>query len=124
MEVNTADKASNANGHPSKDSDDRIDVENMNVVEPDMIHDGSKTNDANAEQTKSMLDDDFEMNDVSTTIEQDLQVEAVCDSVEIDKANKTTDANGHASTDSDDRINVGNITINEGRDFMIQDSLK
>jgi hypothetical protein len=35
-----------------------------------MIHDGPKTNDANVKQTESMIDDDVEMNDVSTTIEQ------------------------------------------------------
>jgi hypothetical protein len=58
VKVNTADKATDANGHPSKDSDDRIDVENMDVDKPDMIHDGAKTNDANAEQTESIVDDD------------------------------------------------------------------
>jgi hypothetical protein len=49
VKVNTADKATDANGHPSKDSDDRIGAENMNVDQPNMIHDGSKTNDTNAE---------------------------------------------------------------------------
>ncbi len=109
MEVNTADKATEANGNPSKDSDDRIDVENMDVDKPEdiVIHDGSKANDAHVEQTESMVDDDFEMNDVSTTIEQDLQVEAVCNSVDMDKPDKTTDAYGHASTNSDDRLMWG-----------------
>jgi hypothetical protein len=88
-----------------------------------MIHDSSKTNDANAEQTELMVDDDFEMNDASPTIEQYLQVEAVRDSVEMDKADKATDAYGHASTDSDDGITVGNIAIDERRDLMIQDGL-
>ena len=46
------------------------------------------------------------------------------DNVELDKKDKAYNADGHVSTGSDDRINVGNITINEGRDFMIQDSLK
>ncbi len=46
VEVNIADKA--ANGHPSKDSDNRINAENMDVDEPDMIHGGSETNDATA----------------------------------------------------------------------------
>ena len=70
MEVNIADKATDANGHPSKDYDDRIDAEDMDHVdEPDIIHDSSKTNDANAEQTESMVDDDVEMNDVFTIIE-------------------------------------------------------
>ncbi len=89
----------------------------MDVDEPDIIHDGSKTH--HAEQTESTVDDDVEMNDVSMTIEQGLQVEAVCDSVEVDKADKTTDAYGHASTDSYDRINCGIIAMDEGRDLLI-----
>jgi hypothetical protein len=56
VEVNIAEKATDTNGHPSKDSDDRIDVESMDVDEPDMIHDDSKTNNSNAEQTESMVD--------------------------------------------------------------------
>ncbi len=71
-----------------------------------------------------MVDDDFEMNDASTTIEQVLQLEAVCDSVEVDIADKTTDAYGHASTDSDDRIDVENIANDDGRYLMIQDGLE
>ncbi len=104
VEVNTVDKANDANGHPSKDSDDRIDAKNMNVDEPNMIHECYKTNNANAEQIESMVDDDVEQNDVSTTIDQGLQEETVSDDVEMEKADKTTDAFGHASTDSDDRI--------------------
>jgi hypothetical protein len=50
------------------------------------------------------------MNDASMTIEQELQVEAALDSVEVDKADTTTDAYDHASTDSDDRIDVDNIS--------------
>jgi hypothetical protein len=42
----------------------------------------------------------------------------------MDKVDKTTDAYGHASIDSDDRINEGNITIDEGRDFLIQDGVE
>jgi hypothetical protein len=77
VKVNTVDKANYANGHPSQDSDVRIDAENMNVDEPYIIHDSSKTNDANAEQTESMVDDDIEQNDVSTNINQGLQKESV-----------------------------------------------
>ncbi len=101
MKVNTTDKATDANGHPNKDSDNRIDSENMVVDEPEdfIIHDGSKTNDANSEQIELTVDDDFEMNDASTTIEQDLHIESVCDSVEVDKADTTTDAYGHTMRD-------------------------
>ncbi len=97
VEVNTGEKAHDATGQPSQDSDDRIDAENMNVDEPDIIHDSSKTNDANAEQTESMVDDDVEQNDVSTNINQGLQKETVSDDVEMEKADKTTDAFGHAN---------------------------
>ncbi len=111
-EVNTFDKATDANGDPSKDSDHTTEVENMTVDEPDCIfdsvevntvgeendvhglcsqetgvqidrknsnvdepniHDSSKTNDANAEQTNSIVDDDVEQNDVSQNIIQGLK---------------------------------------------------
>jgi hypothetical protein len=124
VEVNTVDKANDANGHPSKDSDDRIDAENMNVDEPDMIHDSSKTNDANAEKTESMVDDDVEQNDVSTTIDQGLQEGTVSDDVEMEKADKTTDALAHASTDSDDGIDEGNTIIDQRRDYLFKMVLK
>jgi hypothetical protein len=119
VEVNTVDKATDAHGHPSKDSNDRNEAENMDVDEPDMIHEGSETNDANAKQPESIVDNDVEMNDISTTIEQGLQEEAVFDSVEMDKVDKTTDAFGHSSTDSDDKINERNTIIDQGRDFFI-----
>ncbi len=64
----TVNKTNDANSHPSQDSDDRIDAENSNVDEPDIIHDSSKTNDANAEQTESMVNDDVEQNHVFTYI--------------------------------------------------------
>ncbi len=124
VEVNTVDKANEANGHPSQGSDDRIDAENMNVDEPDIIRDSSKTNDANAEQTESMVDDDVEQNDVSTNINQGLQKEIVSDDVEMEKADKTTDAFGCASTDCDDRIDEGNTIIDQGRDLFIQDGVQ
>ncbi len=54
------DKATDADGHPSKYSNDRIDVENMDVDEPNMIHDSSETKDVNPKQTESMVDDDVE----------------------------------------------------------------
>ncbi len=61
VKVDAADKATDANGHPSIDSDDRIDVENMVIDESEdfMIHDRFETNDANAEQTELMVDDDL-----------------------------------------------------------------
>jgi hypothetical protein len=58
VEVNTVGEANDVNGHPSQEIAVQIDAENSNVDEPDIIHDSSKTNDANAEQTESMVDDD------------------------------------------------------------------
>jgi hypothetical protein len=46
-----------------------------------------------------MFPDGLEMNDTSMTIEQQLQVQCALDSVEVDTADKATDANGHPSTD-------------------------
>jgi hypothetical protein len=37
MEVDTEDKATDANGHPGTDSDDRFDAENMANNEPKLI---------------------------------------------------------------------------------------
>jgi hypothetical protein len=121
VEVNRVDKANDAYGHPSQDSDDRIDVENSNVDEPAIIDDSSKTNDANAEQTQSMVDDDVEQNDLSTNINQDLQKDTISDDVEMEKPDKTTDAFGHVDTDCDDRIDEENTVIDQGRDLSIQD---
>ncbi len=113
VEVNTVDKANDTNGHPSKDSDDRINAENMNVEEPDIIYNSSKINDANAEQTELMVDDNVEQNDVSTNINQSLQKETVSDDVEIEKVDKTTDTFGHASTYCDDRKGLQKETVSD-----------
>jgi hypothetical protein len=60
-----------AKGHPNQESDVTIGAENSNIYEPDIIHDSSKTIDANAEPTESIDDDDVEHNDVSQNIIQD-----------------------------------------------------
>jgi hypothetical protein len=52
----------------SQEFDVQIDAENSNIDKPDIIHDSSKTNDANVEQIESMVDDDVEQNDVSHNI--------------------------------------------------------
>jgi hypothetical protein len=84
-------------------------------------HDSSKTNDANAEQTESMVDDDVEQNDVSQNIIQGLQKETVSDDVEMEKADETTDAtSGHVNRDCDDRIDEENTIIDQGKDLTIQ----
>jgi hypothetical protein len=124
VEVNTVDKANDANGHPSQDSNVTIDVENSNVDGPDIIHRSSKTNDANAEQSESMVDDDVEQNDVSTNINQGLQKETVSDGIEMEKADEITDAFGHVNKDCDDRANKENTIIDQGRDLSIHDGVE
>ena len=65
VEVNMVGEANDVNGHPSQEIDVQIDAENSNIDQPDIIHDSSKTNDAIAEQTESIVVDDIEQNDVS-----------------------------------------------------------
>jgi hypothetical protein len=68
VEVNTVGEANDVNGHPSPEIDVQIDAKNSSVDEPDIVHICFKTNDANAEQTESIVDDDVEKNDVSQNI--------------------------------------------------------
>ncbi len=123
-EANTVGEANDANGHPSQKSDVTIDAENSNVGESDIIHYNSKTNDVNAEQTESMVDDDNEHNDVSQNIIQGLQKETVSDDIEMEKANETTDATGCANKDCDDRIDEENTIMEQGKDLSIQDGVE
>ncbi len=71
-----------------------------------------------------MVDDDVEQNDVSTNINQDLQKETDSDDVEMEKADKTTDAFGHVNKDCDDRIDEENTIIDQRRDLSIQDGVE
>ena len=57
-------EANDVHGHSSQEIGVHIDRENSNVDEPN-IHDSSKTNDDNAEQIESIVDNDVEQNDVS-----------------------------------------------------------
>jgi hypothetical protein len=66
-DVNTVSEANDIHGHSSQEIGVKIDRENSNVDEPN-IHDSSKINDGNAEQTESMVDDDVEQNDVFQNI--------------------------------------------------------
>ncbi len=65
MEISIVGEANDTNGHPSQESDVTVNAENINVDEPDIIYDRSKTIDTIAEQTESIVDDDFDHNDVS-----------------------------------------------------------
>jgi hypothetical protein len=120
VEVNTVGEANDVNGHPGQEIDVQIDAENSNVDEPDIIHDSSKTNDANDEQTESIVDDDVEQNDVYQNTIQGLQKETVSDDVEMEKADETTDASSHVHKDCDDRIDGETTIIDLGKDLSIQ----
>ncbi len=110
MEVNTIDEANDTNAHPSQESDVTVNAENSNIDEPDIIHEGSKTIDTNAEQTESMVDDDVEHNGVS---QKELPVQCTLDSEEVNTVDKTTDVNGDPSKDSDHTIDEENMTVDE-----------
>ncbi len=96
VEVNTVGKANDVHGHSSQEMDVQIDVENSNIDESN-IHDSSKTNNGNAEQTESMVDDDVEQNDVSQNIIQGLQSKTVSDDVGMEKADETTNVSGETT---------------------------
>jgi hypothetical protein len=81
-------------------------VENSNIDEPN-IYDSSKTNDGNAEQTDSIVDD-VEQNDVSQNIIQGLQNKSVSDDVGMEKADETTNVCGETTI------------IDLGKDLSIQ----
>jgi hypothetical protein len=87
VEVNTVGEENDVHGLCSQETGVQIDRENSNVDEPN-IHDSSKTNDANAEQTNSVVDDDVEQNDVSQNIIQGLQNKAVSNDVGMEKADE------------------------------------
>ncbi len=87
VEVNTVGEENDVHGLCSQETGVQIDRENSNVDEPN-IHDSSKTNDANSEQTNSIVDDDVEKNDVSQNIIQSLQHKLVGNDVGMEKADE------------------------------------
>ncbi len=88
-DLNTVSKTNDVHGHSSQEIGVQIDRENSNVDEPN-IHDSSKTNDGNAEQTDSIVDDNVEQKDVSQNIIQGLQNITVSEDVGMEKADETT----------------------------------
>jgi hypothetical protein len=88
VEVNTVGEENDVHGLCSQETGVQIDKGNSNVDEPN-IHDSSKTNDANAEQTNSIVDDDVEQNEVSQNIIQGLQNKTVSNDIGMEKADET-----------------------------------
>jgi hypothetical protein len=100
-------------------ADNNEESDHVNKVNEDV------KNKAIDEESDLMIHDSFEENDASTTIEQELQIEVdALDNVEDDKVDKANNADGHASTDSDDRINVENKANDERAESMIYDGFE
>ncbi len=95
-DLKTVSEANDVHGHSSQEIGVLIDRENSNIDEPN-IHDSSKTNDGNAEQTDLIVDDDVEQNDVSQNIIQGLQKKTVSKDVGMKKADETTNVNRETS---------------------------
>jgi hypothetical protein len=80
----TVSEANDVHGHSSQEIGVQTDRENSNVDEPN-IHDSSKTNHGNAEQTDSIVDDDVEQNNVPQNIIQGLQNKTVSKDIGMEK---------------------------------------
>jgi hypothetical protein len=111
VEVNAVGEENDVHGHCSQETGAQIDRKNSNVDEPN-IRDSSKTNDANAEQTNSIVADDVEQNDVSENIIQGLQKKTISKDVGMEKANETTDVCGETTI------------IDLGKDLSIQSGVE
>ncbi len=110
-DLNTVSEANDVHGHFSQEIGVQIDRENINVDEPN-IHDSSKTNDDDAEQTESIVDNDVEQNDVSQNIIQGLQNETFSKDVGMERAVETTNVSGETPI------------IDLGKDLSIQGSVE
>jgi hypothetical protein len=116
-DLNTVSDANDVHGHSSQEIGVQIDRENSNVDEPN-IHDSSKTNDGNAEQTDSIIDGDVEQNDVSQNIIQGLQNKTVCKDVGMEKADETTNDPGKDLSIQGD-VEMNNATLLEGSSVIL-----
>ncbi len=126
-DLNTVSEANDVHGHSSQEIGVQIDRENSNIDEPN-IHDSSKTNDGNAEQTDSIVDDDDIQNDVSKNIIQGLQNKTVSKDVGMKKADETTNVNGETSfIDSGKELSLqgvvemNNATSLEGNSVILEE---
>ncbi len=107
MEINIVGEANETNGHPSQESDVTVNAENSYIDEPDIIYDRSKIIDTIAEQTESIVDDDFDHNDV---FGKELSVQCIHASEEVNTVDKVTDLN------SDRRYDPDLNTVSEAND--------
>ncbi len=96
VEVETMGEENDVHSHSSQEIGVQIDRENSNIDEPN-IHDSSKTNDGNAEQTDLIVDDDVEQNDVFQKYYSRLTKQTVSKDVGMGKANETTKVSGETT---------------------------
>jgi hypothetical protein len=115
--LNTVSDANDVHGHSSQKIGVQIDKENSNVDEP-YIHDSSKTNDGNAEQTDSIVDGDVEQSDVSQNIIQGLQNKTVSKDVGMEKADETTNDLGKDLFIQGD-VEMNNAILLEGSSVIL-----
>ncbi len=109
VEINTVGEENDVHGLCSQETGVQMDRENSNIDEPN-IHDSSKTNDANAEQTNSFVDD---QNDVSQNIIQVLQNKTVSNDIGMEKADEMEGSS----------VILGEQNIVHNRETFIQDQL-
>ncbi len=112
VEFNTVGEENDVHGLCSQETGVQIDKGNSNVDEPN-IHNSSKTNDVNAEQTNSIVDDDVEQNEVSQNIIQGLQNKTASNDVGMEKADEMEGSS----------VILGEQTIVHNRETFIQDQL-
>jgi hypothetical protein len=127
VEINTVGEENDVHGLCSQETGVQMGRENSNVDEPNM-HDSSKTNDANADQTNLIVDDDVEQNDVCQNIIQCLQNKTVCKDVGIEKADEITNVNGETSFIDLDKelslqggVEMNNATSLEGSSVILDE---
>ncbi len=84
---NTVGEENDVHGFCCQETGVQIDKGNSNIDEPN-IHHSSKTNDANAKKTNSIVDDDVDQNDVSQNIIQGLQNKTVSNDVGMEIADE------------------------------------
>jgi hypothetical protein len=88
VELDQMHRVNNADSHANTDFDERINVGNQ----------------ANDVQAKSMFAYSSEMNDTSMPFEQEFLVQHAFDSVEVNIANKATDAYGHSTIEVETKV--------------------
>jgi hypothetical protein len=97
----------------------------VNSEESDHVNKVNKDaeNKANDKVGDLLIHDDFDKNDASARIEQELQAGVgVSANVELDQVHQANNADSHANIDSDEQINVGNQANDVQAGLLFPDS--